>query len=272
MRRGRSFGLAALIAICGVSDRASAIDACKVKVDKRDGTILVSASGISGALTWGAAAGQESEAFDNAATCIDAGAGKATKCTLGAAGSAARITPPDLCRLYLADASAQPCDAYIKGCTPGARDGGGPTGPQGPPGPAGPAGPQGDPGAAGAQGPPGADGAPGATGPSGPQGPAGPSGPEGPAGPAGTAATVSYVTCTGTANTGGGASSSCTATCGSGATIVGGTCANQTTTPQFVQAFIADPGTNTQWSCTVKNQNSTSSAIQALGTAICLAP
>jgi hypothetical protein len=37
-----------------------------------------------------------------------------------------------------------------------------------------------------------------------------------------------------------------------------------------VQSFIADPGTNTQWTCTVKNQNATSTAIQALGTAICL--
>jgi hypothetical protein len=52
--------------------------------------------------------------------------------------------------------------------------------------------------------------------------------------------------------------------------IVGGTCSNQTTTPQFVQAAIADPGTNTMWSCLVKNQNATSTAIQALGTAICL--
>ena len=71
-------------------------------------------------------------------------------------------------------------------------------------------------------------------------------------------------------NTGGGASSSCTATCPANTKITGGTCSNQTSTPQFVQAAIADPGTNTQWLCTVKNQNATSTAIQALGTAICL--
>ena len=74
----------------------------------------------------------------------------------------------------------------------------------------------------------------------------------------------------GPSNSGAGASSSCTATCPGGYKIAGGVCANQTATPQFVQSSIADPGTDTQWSCTVKNQNATSTAIQALGTAICV--
>jgi hypothetical protein len=52
--------------------------------------------------------------------------------------------------------------------------------------------------------------------------------------------------------------------------ILGGTCANQTATPQFVQASIADPGTNTQWSCTVKNQNATATSIEARATVICM--
>jgi hypothetical protein len=55
-----------------------------------------------------------------------------------------------------------------------------------------------------------------------------------------------------------------------GTQIVGGTCSNGTSTPQFVQALIANPPTNTDWSCTVKNQNATSTAITAQGTVICL--
>jgi hypothetical protein len=79
---------------------------------------------------------------------------------------------------------------------------------------------------------------------------------------------LSYVTCLGPSNSGGGASSSCTATCPAGTKISGGTCT--AATPQFVQAFIANPGVDTEWSCTVKNQNAVSTAIQAAGTAICL--
>lgn len=52
---------------------------------------------------------------------------------------------------------------------------------------------------------------------------------------------------------------------------MGGACSNNTAVPQFVQAFISNPGTDTDWSCTVKNQNATTTAISALGTAICLA-
>jgi hypothetical protein len=43
-------------------------------------------------------------------------------------------------------------------------------------------------------------------------------------------------------------------------------------TLQFTQGLIADPGTNLQWSCTVKNQNAVSTAITAQGTAICMTP
>ncbi len=222
---------------------AHAVSSCKAKVYKKDGTIRVSGKGIVGALRWGDESGQETNAFDNQATCISGADAK--DCELGAPGSAEQITPPRLCRVFLADDGPDACDAYIKGCTPGLRD---ETGLVGPPGP---------------EGPPGAAGAPGAEGPPGPDGPAGPPGPAG-------SVTIAYATCSGPSNTGGGASSSCTATCPSGHKIAGGACTNQTTTPQFVQAFIANPGTDTEWSCTVKNQNATSSAIQALGTAMCL--
>jgi hypothetical protein len=56
--------------------------------------------------------------------------------------------------------------------------------------------------------------------------------------------------------------------CSSGNKIVGGTCISAT--PQFSQASICNPPTNDQWCCTVKNQNATSTAITAQGTAICM--
>lgn len=243
-----SVAIAAVLAAAFTASPAHAVSNCQAKLFKKTGAIRVSADGITGTVRWGGAAGQETNAFADAGTCV--ASGEASNCHLGAPGSAEEITPPELCEVFLADDGANTCSAYIKGCTPGLRAGTalvGPSGPSGPPGASGP------------------------SGPAGPSGPGGPSGPQGPSGPAGSSGSVSYDTCTGPSNSGAGASSSCTATCSSG-TIVGGTCANQTSTPQFVQAFIADPGTNTQWSCTVKNQNAASGAIQALGTAICMTP
>lgn len=244
------FGAGVALSVALAATPGHAVSNCKAKLFKKDGTIRVKADNITGALTWGNEAGSETNTFANAATCIASGA--ARNCELGAPGSPEQITPPPLCTIYLADDGAQDCSAYIKGCTPGLRDA---TDLEGPPGPTGPPGPPGPPGATGAPGSPGAAGQDGAPGPPGPPGPT---------------QLLHYATCTGPSNSGGGASSSCTATCPAGSTISGGACANQTATPQFVQAFIADPGTNTEWSCTVKNQNATSTAIQALGTAICL--
>ncbi len=285
--------VAAALLVGAVSASPShGVDTCKAKLFKKDGTIRVSAGGVSGTLLWGDAAGDEINAFDNIATCVVSGS--ANNCVFGAPGSAERITPPKLCTVYLADGSANGCAAYIKGCTPGEREPtgiqgpAGPTGPAGPAGPAGPQGPtgptggtgpmgpqgpQGPQGATGPQGvigPTGPQGPTGATGPQGPAGPQGPVGPTGPQGPSGPAPVLTYVTCTGPSNTGAGASSSCTATCPSNYNITGGTCSNQTATPQFVQAAISDAPINMTWSCLVKNQNATSTAIQALGTAICL--
>lgn len=82
------------------------------------------------------------------------------------------------------------------------------------------------------------------------------------------AGALSYVTCTGpSAPTG--TASTCTATCPANTQIVSGVCANDSSAPQFAQGKILDPGTNTVWSCTVKNQNSASTPIAAEGVAIC---
>jgi hypothetical protein len=212
---------------------SQALTRCNASIRGSDGAIVVNALKVGGPLLWGTVQGAETTPFANAATCLK---GKvALGCQLGAPGSAEQITPPPLCQLFLNDGVAS-CSAHIRGCTPGVRDA--------VPGPA------------------------GATGETGPTGPTGPPGPVGPS------PLIGYVTCSGATGTGGNATSSCTATCPAGTQIVGGTCANTSSPqlPQFTQGLISDPGTNTAWSCTVRNQNSVGSpgTIVAQGTAICL--
>jgi hypothetical protein len=97
---------------------ASAIEKCKVKVDKRTGVINVDATDVGGPLTWGAASGQETNTFFNNATCNVGG--KAKKCNLAATASLAAKTPPPGCTIYLTD-GVTPCSAWIPYCSPGAR-------------------------------------------------------------------------------------------------------------------------------------------------------
>lgn len=96
-----------------------AVDKCKVKVKAADGTILVNAKDVSGTLLWGYASGAETNAFSNAGTCVTGGVAK--RCELAASPDPARITPPELCTLYLKD-GAGTCSTFIKPCTPGVRN------------------------------------------------------------------------------------------------------------------------------------------------------
>jgi len=107
---------AALLALGGAAAPAGALDKCKAKINPKDGAIQVSAKGVSGTLQWGNAAGQENNALANAATCVSNGT--ASKCELGT--GAQRITPPELCTIFLADGFGA-CAAFLKGCTPGLR-------------------------------------------------------------------------------------------------------------------------------------------------------
>ena len=113
----RSVAFLALAGLTALPISSWAVDHCKAKVDRRDGTILVSAANITGVLHWGDAAVLETRSFSNAATCLDPAKAKAKKCELAPAGDATRITPPGLCTLYVKD-DASECAAYIKGCTP----------------------------------------------------------------------------------------------------------------------------------------------------------
>ena len=122
-----------------------AVEGCRVKVSPRDGVLLVSAKNVSANPRWGFTPSTTNVPFANETSCV--GGGVAKSCVLGDPGTAARITPPDLCTLYVTDDSATVCAAYIKGCVPGVRNAvQGPPGPQGDPGPQGEPGPQGAPG------------------------------------------------------------------------------------------------------------------------------
>lgn len=91
------------------------MDRCRVK-QHRDGTLLVKAKHLEGTPLWGAALGQESNAFDNEVSCVSEG--KARNCTLAALGMEARTTAPDSCTIFLADNGPTLCAAYVKKCIP----------------------------------------------------------------------------------------------------------------------------------------------------------
>jgi hypothetical protein len=100
-----------------VAPTAHAIDKCKVKIDSKTGVISVSATGVSGTLLWGSAAGSENQAFFNPA-CVTGDTAKG--CQLADPATLASKTPPVGCTIYLDDAGS-PCSVWIKGCSPGQR-------------------------------------------------------------------------------------------------------------------------------------------------------
>lgn len=122
-RLPRAAAVAAALAIsCATATTALAIDSCKVKVDKKNGVILVDASNVVGTMQWGNEAGQENNAFFNSGACVVAGKGK--KCQIADPMTLASKTPPPGCTLYLDDGTLA-CSAWIPGCTPSPRTGAG---------------------------------------------------------------------------------------------------------------------------------------------------
>jgi hypothetical protein len=118
------FGVAALFAAVAALTAADghAADGCKAKIGP-DGVIRVSAKNVVGTPVWGGTLAQANIFFANAATCH---VGTNLKnCELGNPGEVSRITPPEFCRIFVADGSGESCSAYLKGCTPGQRPGGG---------------------------------------------------------------------------------------------------------------------------------------------------
>lgn len=121
--RMQMLGVGSVLCLLSLAAPATAALKCSAKTSAKDGTISVAGSGATGVVRWGVASGAQVNAFANEATCVVAG--KLKDCQLGAPGSAAAITPPELCRVWVRD-DASECAAYLKGCTPGARPVGGP--------------------------------------------------------------------------------------------------------------------------------------------------
>ncbi len=109
----------ALAAALAAPAAASAVDKCKVKLDAKNGNLLVSAGNVTGSLRFGPTADAVVGTFFNAATCV--GGGKAKQCLVGDPATVAARTPPPACTLHLADDLPSTCSVWIKGCTPGSR-------------------------------------------------------------------------------------------------------------------------------------------------------
>ncbi|HZR82229.1 MAG TPA: hypothetical protein VFD92_14135 [Candidatus Binatia bacterium] len=108
---------AAAVAAIAASAPARAADHCSVRVDRRDGTLLLTAAHVTGTLRWGTTLGQESTPVFDAATCTTP-TGRAVRCTLGDVGTPERTTVPDGCTVFLADDGPTRCAAYVAKCRP----------------------------------------------------------------------------------------------------------------------------------------------------------
>ncbi len=111
-------GVLAVMAALVWAPAAGALGKCGAKINAKDGTILVSAKGVSGTLRWGWTTSTQIQPFFNAGTCVSGGSAK--KCTQGSAGTLLAITPPPDCTLHMED-GAGTCTAFLKKCTPGVR-------------------------------------------------------------------------------------------------------------------------------------------------------
>ena len=110
-------GALALPALLAAAAPASALDACKARIEPATGLIQVSAAKVSGTLTWSGSAGAAGRPFFDP-TCVKNG--KAVKCLLAAPSTLAARTPPSECTLQLAD-GASSCTPWVQGCVPGSR-------------------------------------------------------------------------------------------------------------------------------------------------------
>ncbi len=118
-RRAAAAALFGALAIAVACTTADAIDACRARTNRVDGSIRVFARGAVGTPVWGSSLGEERRAFDNLATCVSP-AGQLARCTLGPVGTPERSTPPAGCVVFVADGAGSRCPALIRGCRPAA--------------------------------------------------------------------------------------------------------------------------------------------------------
>ena len=116
----RIVGSVALASLTLLPLAGHAVEKCKAK-QASDGTLLVSAKGVSGTLRFGYTEDRRVTAISVDAAgdpCIADGTAK--NCALAAEGNDARTSLPPYCTLYLED-SESTCEAEVKRCLPGLR-------------------------------------------------------------------------------------------------------------------------------------------------------
>jgi hypothetical protein len=94
---------------------AGALTQCKAK-SARDGTIIVSATGLVGTPRWGIRYGAETELLDGTATCVSGSAFR--NCALAPVGAPERTALPPSCALFLRDDGPGRCSVWVKRCLP----------------------------------------------------------------------------------------------------------------------------------------------------------
>ncbi len=114
--------IAAAAVLAAAASQAHAVEGCKVKIHKRSGVLEIKAKGVTGNLLWGGDASAVGNALFNSGSCVTGGTAK--RCYLADPTTLDSKTPPAACTLYLADDGATTCQAWIRGCTPGARTAG----------------------------------------------------------------------------------------------------------------------------------------------------
>lgn len=103
------------LALFALPAPASAIEKCKVRIDKKTGEILVSAANVTGVPLWGGESPDDpANPFPELASCQKGTALKS--CRIGAAGTPAARRAPSSCNLSVRD-DVGSCDSYIQGCS-----------------------------------------------------------------------------------------------------------------------------------------------------------
>ncbi|HEV7731197.1 MAG TPA: hypothetical protein VGR62_03500 [Candidatus Binatia bacterium] len=104
-----------LVLLALLSSPAGAVTKCKA-TPARDGTIEVTAIGITGTPRWGVRHGDEDTPLDGIASCVQSG--RARRCALAPVGAPERTALPAGCTIYLRDDGPTDCSVWVKRCFP----------------------------------------------------------------------------------------------------------------------------------------------------------
>ncbi len=106
--------LLALFTLVALPREATAIDACKARVDSNSGHIELSAKSVSGTVRWGLSPNTIEGDFYDVGTCITSG--KMKDC-IPMGGATTGVALPTSCTFFMEDLTSS-CAAFVRGCTP----------------------------------------------------------------------------------------------------------------------------------------------------------